>query len=359
MRFATFVMKTQQSMITQSSTIVSPSASKVFNASGIKQKLLFAAVLLCVGCTLAGRTQAQNPAKPDQNDHISSENTPINSNGELGRSEQGTVNNVGDGSSNVVQSSMVDGKPNTAQSAVVSPDPDGLRNPNKAFDSSIPAAAFVTHHPPGSVKSVVDADDVLTDVTKARDEVELRNLNDRRVCYKMFFTNHCLDAAKEKRRLALKQIRPLEVEANAFKRRATADDRDKALAAQQAKSDISAPKLQQEQKDTEGSIAKKLKDGAEHDAEVTANTKLHAGEAEKRISDNANKLQQIHQNDAAKASERAGNRAAFAKKGQDAADRQRKVAEKKAEKARQLAEKKVAPTVKPALTTPPATPAPP
>ncbi|MGS0740834.1 hypothetical protein ACVBEF_03210 [Glaciimonas sp. GG7] len=213
-------------------------------------------------------------------------------------------------------------------------------DPNTVLDASIPAADFVAHHPIGSVSSVVGADAVLTDVSKARAEVELRNLNEQRICYKKFFVNHCLNAAKEQRRLALKQIRPLEVEANAFKRRATADDRDKALADQAIKEGIEAPKRAQDQQEKQSSTARNVKEAGEKAATVEANTKLHAGEAEKRVSDNAAKLQRIEQTEAAKSSERAANRAAFIKKGQDAAERQREVAEKKAEKERQLAQKK-------------------
>ncbi|QRX82343.1 hypothetical protein [Glaciimonas sp. PAMC28666] len=323
------------SKITQSSH----KATGAVDSQGVKPTLLLAAMLLFVGCGLTGMIHAQEVAKPVQNGSITSESAPSNNGSVQVGADQVTPNiNANKPNAEVGGTAGVNGSIKQSDSAVANP--DALRDPNKVFDASIPAAEFVARHPPGSISSVVGADDVLTDVTKARAEVELRNTNERRVCYKKFFTNHCLDAVKEQRRLALKQIRPLEVEANAFKRRATADDRDKALAEQQAKNDISAPKLQQDQKDKESSIADKVKQGGEHDAAVTANTKLHAGEAEKRVSDNAKKLQQIQQNETAKTSERAANRAAFAKKGQDAADRQRDIAEKKAEKARQLAEKK-------------------
>ena len=351
MRFATFVMRIQQPTIIRSSIIVPPSPTRGVDARGVKSTRLFAAALLLVGSTLAGMAYTQDAVKSDQNGYITSASTPTSDNSSVPVHPEPVPGNVDAGpTAHAGSGGIAGGNGSSPQPAGFAPNPDAMRDPNKVFDSSIPAAAFVAHHPPGSIHSVVGADDVLTDVTKARAEVELRNLNERRVCYKKFFTNHCLDAAKEQRRLALKQIRPLEVEANAFKRRATADDRDKALAEQQAKNDISAPKLQQDQKDKESSIANKVKQAGEHDAAVTANTKLHAGEADKRVSDNAKKLQQIQQNEAAKASERAANRAAFVRKGQDAADRQREVAEKKAEKARQLAEKKAAaaPTAVPA-----------
>lgn len=311
--------------------------------------LAFATVLLFVGGGMMERAHAQDGAKPDQNNSNtldSKSSDAVDPKPDSGQDSAGAKIEA-------TQRAATNVDKNDKESANPSDNPVQSRDINKVFDSSIPAAEFAARHPLGSVSSVAGADDVLTDVTKARAEVELRNLNEQRVCYKKFFTNHCLNAAKEQRRLALKQIRPLEVEANAYKRRATADDRDKALAEQQAKNDISAPKLQQDQKEKESSIARKAKERGEKDAAVTANTKLHAGEAEKRVSDNANKLHTIQQNETAKASERAANRAAFIKKGQDAAARQREVADKKAEKARGLAEKKA--STAPAVSSPPAT----
>ena len=300
---------------------------------GVRQRAksvcMLVAVLALSGAAATGTAYAQAAAKPAETGAITSDNKQPET-------------------SDVQQEIEQPAKTTETTAASASIDPNTL------FDASIPAADFVAHHPVGSVSSVAGADEVLTDVTKARADVELRTLNEQRICYKKFFTNHCLNAAKEQRRLALKQIRPLEVEANAFKRRATADDRDKALADQAAKEGIAAPKREQDQKDKESTTARKVKEGNEKATAVETNTKLHAGEAEKRVTDNAQKLQRIQQTETAKAAERAANRAAFIKKGQDAAARQHDIAEKKAEKERQLAEKKAAaPPV-----TPPASPAP-
>ncbi|MDY7548398.1 hypothetical protein QN379_18480 [Glaciimonas sp. Gout2] len=346
MRFASFVIKMQSSAIKTNGLSL-----PVISTFALLTTLLF------LGGGMAGRAHAQDDTKSDQYNGITSNSKSTANVDAKPGSEQNTAGVNQDASQSDASNVNKDAK----QSANPTDNPIQSRDINKVFDSSIPAAEFATRHPLGSVSSVAGADNVLTDVTKARAEVELRTLNEQRVCYKKFFTNPCLNAAKEQRRLALKQIRPLEVEANAYKRRATADDRDKALAEQQTKNDISAPKLQQDQKEKESSIANKVKESGEKDAAVTANTKLHAGEAEKRISDNANKLNKIQQNETAKASERAANRAAFIKKGQDAAARQREVADKKAEKARDLAEKKASavPAVSPpAVTSPSSAPAP-
>ena len=216
-----------------------------------------------------------------------------------------------------------------------------------ASDSSDIATAVVEHYPAGAIKSVEMADQALTEMSSAKNYIETQSADQQRLCYEKFFTNACLDAIKNKRRLSLKKIRPVEVEANAFKRRTTADDRDKALADLQAKEAIDAPKRMQEAKDKEASNARQMQANQQKDKEVQANTALHAGESEKRLADHAAKVQATTQIEAAKASERAANVAAFNKKAQDAAARQSEVALKKAEKERDLAEKKAAAAVKP------------
>ncbi|MQQ99094.1 hypothetical protein [Glaciimonas soli] len=209
-------------------------------------------------------------------------------------------------------------------------------------DISDIANAVVTHYPAGSIHSVETADQALAEVSSAKSYIEAQSFDEQRVCYSKFFTNNCLDVAKTKRRLALKKVRPVEVEANAFKRRTTADDRDKALAAQNTQEAIDAPKKAQEAKDKAESNVKQLQDMQQKDKEVIANTKLHAGDADKRVADQAAKVRAQQQSDAAKAPQRAANVAAYNKKAQDAAARQREVAQKKAEKERDLAAKKAA-----------------
>ncbi len=209
-------------------------------------------------------------------------------------------------------------------------------------DSSDIATAVVTHYPAGSIHSVETADQALAEVSSAKSYIEAHSFDEQRVCYDKFFTNSCLDTSKNKRRLALKKVRPVEVEANAFKRRTTADDRDKALAAQSNQEAIDAPKKAQVAKDKAESNVKQLQDMQQKDREVIANTKLHAGDADKRAADQAAKVAAQQQSDAAKAPQRAANVAAYNKKAQDAAARQREVAQKKAEKERDLAAKKAA-----------------
>ncbi|GAC1317683.1 MAG: hypothetical protein NVSMB28_05520 [Collimonas sp.] len=225
-----------------------------------------------------------------------------------------------------------------------------------------PAAELTARYPLETLNSVETANRALTDVANAKAEVEARDLEQRRVCYAKFFVNHCLDAAKEQRRLAMKAIRPIDITANAFLRKDRADERDKALEVHNAGQPAEAAQKAQDQKEKELSNADKVRQGAAREKEVASNTRKHLGEADKRVADHNAKVKKAQQDEAAKASQRTANVTAFEKKAQDSAARQREVAANKAAKAKDLANKKAAQTgvpVAPAMkSSPPAGTAP-
>jgi len=222
-----------------------------------------------------------------------------------------------------------------------------------------PAAELSARYPLETLTSVETANRALADVADAKAEVEARDLEQRRVCYQKFFVNHCLDIAKEQRRQAMKTIRPIDITANAFLRKDRADERDKALEVHDAGQPAEAAQKAQDQQAKEVSNAEKVKQGAAKDKEVAANTRKHMGEADKRVAEHNAKLQKARQDEAAKASERAANVAAFEKKAKDSAARQKEVADNKAAKAKDLAAKKAAAApAAPAASTPPPASAP-
>jgi len=220
-----------------------------------------------------------------------------------------------------------------------------------------PADELSARYPLDTLNSVETANRALTDVANAKAEVEARDLEQRRACYAKFFVNHCLDAAKEQRRLAMKTIRPVDITANSFLRKDRADERDKALEVHNAGQPAEAAQKAQDQKEKELSNADKVKQGAAKEKEVAANTRKHLGEADKRVADHNAKVKKVQQDEAAKASQRAANVAAFEKKAQDSAARQKEVAANKAAKAKDLANKKAAETGVPATPAAPAAPA--
>jgi len=88
-----------------------------------------------------------------------------------------------------------------------------------------------------SISSVASADAALREISQQRTLIQAQHLKQEEACLPVFFTNSCLDNARENRRAALAKLRPVEIEANAFKRHAKVEERDRELAAKQLKPD--------------------------------------------------------------------------------------------------------------------------
>lgn len=101
-------------------------------------------------------------------------------------------------------------------------------------------AVLAELYPPESIQTWSLSKAALTDVVAARDEVEERFNTTQAQCYKKFFVANCIDAAKERQRIDLSFLRKIEVEANAFQRKAKAADRDLSLSERQRQAE-SAP----------------------------------------------------------------------------------------------------------------------
>jgi colicin import membrane protein len=192
--------------------------------------------------------------------------------------------------------------------------------------------AVATHFPAGSIKSVENAELALDEVTAERERIEQRYGTAEQVCYAKFFATSCLDRAKEERRAALALIRPVEVEANAFKRRAKVEERDKALAEKRTEEEAQAAQRAKQQQEHEAATAKKA-------AAAGQAPPAQPATGVDREAEHAAKLKRIEQEEATNAPKRAANVAAYEKKVKDAQARQKEVAAKKAEKEKERAEK--------------------
>ena len=210
----------------------------------------------------------------------------------------------------------------------------GVLTPEKNFDAPLKASGLRLVYPSGSIVSVALADKALSDASARRAEIQARYLRDESPCYERFFVTRCVDAGKERRRIALAEVRAVEVEADYIKRRDTADQRDKAIAERAAQDLAEAP---QRLKDTQANE----KAAAERAAQRTAD-QAKAAETEKaqaRVDPQARqhghdaRVTQHQSTEATEQAVRAANVAAFQKKQVDAAEAQRKVAENKAKKA--------------------------
>jgi colicin import membrane protein len=190
--------------------------------------------------------------------------------------------------------------------------------------------------PPGSIQSVETAELALGEVVRERTRIEAEYGNAEQACYPKFFATSCLDKAKEQRRASLAAIRPVEVEANAFKRRARVAERDKALAEKKAEEEAQAGQRAQQQQEQEAARAKK------EAAAATPNKPGAEAPVTDRVAEHEARMKRLQQEEAADAPKRAANAAAYDKKVREAQARQQEVAAKKAEKERERAEKAAA-----------------
>lgn len=100
---------------------------------------------------------------------------------------------------------------------------------HSAANSGSLAESLAARYHEGSIQSVELADQALEEVSAARKKLAPRFTEEEQACYDRFFTNRCLDDVEERQRLALQQLRRVEVEANAFKRRNKVERRDDRL----------------------------------------------------------------------------------------------------------------------------------
>lgn len=212
--------------------------------------------------------------------------------------------------------------------------------------------------PKGSITSVEQADAALAQVPRERAEVEARYADAEYACYSKFFSTPCVNRAKDDRREALKRIRAVEVEANAYKRRDTVAQRDKVLEQRRMQEEADAPQRNFREQENRQKAEQRAADRA---ARQAAPEKAPGGRpgatpraadaprvgGRDRIAEHEEKLRQARQEDAANAERRAQNVADYQKKQQEAAERQRRVAEKVEERERKQRERAAAAAAQP------------
>lgn len=191
-------------------------------------------------------------------------------------------------------------------------------------DSASHPASVSERYPAGSIKSVEAADAALADVGRERAEIEARFAAEEQACHPKFFATSCVDEAKDRRRQALSQLRNVELEANAFKRRERVAEREKAAAQRQAEEEAGRQERVREQRESQGA------DSAPQERTETA--KAQARASSNREAEHAAKLKRLEEEDHANAQKRAENAAAYERKVRAAEERKKKVAQRKAER---------------------------
>ncbi len=112
----------------------------------------------------------------------------------------------------------------------------------ETVQTSPDVAAILRVFPAGSIDSVEKADKVLEIVSIEKENVEARLFNDKLDCNRKFLVNQCYDRVLETKRIDLKELHALEVEAKRFKRSEDVRQRDLALDRRKADEAADAPK---------------------------------------------------------------------------------------------------------------------
>ena len=171
-------------------------------------------------------------------------------------------------------------------------------------------------------QSVAQADATLERVTRERAVVASTFAAEEAVCNDKFFVNNCLDKAKEKRRVALAQLRAEEVEAEHFKRAASVAKRDADLA-ERARRDAEEFARREAQPPKP----------ARTEEELAPPAAPRGGKSvAEREAEHAERLRRDAARTASQADKRAANVAAYEKRQADAARRQEQVAKRVAER---------------------------
>lgn len=190
-------------------------------------------------------------------------------------------------------------------------------------------------YPAGSIQSVEAAERALSAAARERAEIEARYRSAERACYPKFFTTACLDGAKERRRVALARLRPIEIEAKSFKRRARVAEREQALAEQRAQDESVPPQPAKDQTEQKAAPAGKPAIDAPVMKPADAGAKRQPRPAGKRVFQHEIKSERRQRKDIADAKKRADNVAAYERKVREAELHRRAVAARKAEKERE------------------------
>lgn len=226
-----------------------------------------------------------------------------------------------------------------------------------AFAQDEAVAAWAARHGAGSVQSAEAADQALREAQEQRQQVEARYVAQQNRCYDRFFVSYCLGKVAEWHRATLALIRPVEIEADVWKRRAKVEERDRNLEQQRARDQQDALQRAEQQRQRQADTAEKMERKARETEATEEKSRQHQGEADRRIAEHEARLKEQQRQEAAKAGERARNIAEYDRKRRESEARQREIAAKKAEKARQKAAEQGAAGAAATPSTPP-TPAP-
>jgi DNA-binding protein H-NS len=206
-----------------------------------------------------------------------------------------------------------------------------------ATDYSI--EALLSRYPADSIQSEETAKSALKDVDEARDRIEERYTLQQRACYPKFFTTSCLDKVTERHRQDLAAVRKIEVEANAYLRKAKVVKRDQKLTEKAAENEADAAQRAQQSQQHGTAVQERQAETEQQAAGKEAQRQKRAEQAARKRADYAEREQERQANADKDAEQRAENVEKYNKKLKDAQTRQADVAKKKAQRERERAAK--------------------
>jgi hypothetical protein len=146
----------------------------------------------------------------------------------------------------------------------------------------------------------------------------------------------------------LAEVRPIEVQAQSFKRHAAVAERDKALAEKNERDEKERMQREAQQAEGKDRVQRQAKSRDSADAQPARTTERAAkpapperkpGNQTSRIEQHETRIKRLQEEDAANAQKRADNITAYERKVREAEERQREIAARKLEKQKERANK--------------------
>lgn len=190
-------------------------------------------------------------------------------------------------------------------------------------------ASVVSRYVPGTIQSDEMADAALADTVRERSRIDAQFTHEEAVCHDKFFATSCVEGAKERRRESLRQLRRVEIEANAFKRKSRVAQRDEELAKRQA--DEQAKRTERATPPDPNARAEAMQLPQEMRQDKNAGVAQEQRPSDRVLQHEA-RMKQLQAEEQQKAAQRAENVATFERKVQAAKERQQEVEKRKAEK---------------------------
>ena len=199
------------------------------------------------------------------------------------------------------------------------------------------STALAARFPAAAINSEEVANQALAEAATERTAIAAQFADDERACYSKFFGTSCLENAKSRRRLALRLVHRVEVDANTFKRRQRVVERDNQLEQRRAgealKASSATPTPDAALSPTDAAVQNSTSPAADaRGSKMRNNDKRPSGAP--RLRPKVAKTEPPGD-----AQKRAENVAAYNRKVAESEARQREVAEKKTQKERERAAK--------------------